>query len=212
MLRQLATGGFHACCVTTSGELYTWGHQFGYDHANGNLLGHGNPEAMTTGVPTPPDSGEAIQGMEEHVSAFGPAFGVRLPRRVAAPGLGVVAEVSCSTYSTIAVTVDGRAFSWGDCDGDALGHSGQTCHEPRRLDSLDGLRVAHAALSYTNGAAALTDGSVFVWGGGMWEGGMGGGRDGPARVGWCGGVPPCYKCRGVALGHRHGYLIFQKEP
>ena len=35
---------------------------------------------------------------------------------------GAVAEVACSSYSTIAVTVDGRAYTWGDCDGDSLGH------------------------------------------------------------------------------------------
>ena len=46
----------------------------------------------------------------------------------------------------------------------------------------------------------------------MWEGGIGGGQDGPVRVAWHGGVPPCYRCSSVALAHRHGYLIFRKEP
>ena len=90
--------------------------------------------------------------------------------------------------------VDGRAYSWGDCDGDSLGHAVSDCHVPHRLTSLSGMRVAHGAVCYTNGAAALTDGSVFVWGGGMWQGGIGGGTQGPRRVGSLrSGVPACYE-------------------
>ena len=210
-LRQLAAGGFHCCCVTTTGDIYTWGHQFGDDHANGNLLGHGERHAAANG-PTPPDGFEIIEGMEEGVGAYGVAHGVRLPRRVASVGLGAVAEIACSTYSTLAITVDGRALSWGDCDGDALGHTNRECDAPFRVAGLAGLLVAHGDVCYTNGAVALKDGSVFVWGGGMWEGGLGSGQEGPSRVAWGGGVPPCYRCAAVQLGHRHGYLIFRKEP
>ena len=83
---------------------------------------------------------------------------------------------------------------------------------PRRLTALTGLSVAHGALCYTNGAAALTDGSVYVWGGSMWQGGLGGGSSGPRRVGWGAGVPPCYKCSSVAMGSWHGFLIFRRLP
>ena len=210
-LRQLAAGGFHCCCLTASGEVYTWGHQFGYDHANGNLLGHGAPDAPVN-MQVEPDGGELIDGMETGVAQVGVSHGVRLPRRLAARALGAVAEISCSTYSNLLVTTDGRAFSWGDCDGGALGHTVDECHSPTRLVGLTGVRVAHGAMCYPNGAAALTDGSVFVWGGAMWEGGMGGGQVAPSRVAWGGGVPPCYRCTSVALAHRHGMIIFRKEP
>ena len=210
-LRQLVAGGFHCCALTTTGEVYTFGHQFGDDHANGNLLGHG-PVGLPSNQPVAPDEHEPISGMEEGVATYSPMSGVRMPRRLLSPSLGAVAEISCSTYSTLAITVDGRAFTWGDADGGSLGHSNDECHAPCRISGLAGLRVAHGAVCYTNGAVALNDGSVFVWGGGMWEGGMGGGQEGPARVSWGGGVPPCYRCTSVVLGHLHGYLIFRKEP
>merc|ERR1740123_3023932 len=137
------------------------------------------------------------------------------PRRLATQGLGPVAEVSCSTYTTLAVTVDGRVFTWGDCDGGALGHNQVPCDEPHWLASLRWQRITHGALAYTNGAVATEDGRVFVWGGGAWEGGIAAdlldpeGR--PSEVRWA-GVPPCYAVSSVALGHRHGYLIFRKRP
>ena len=67
-------------------------------------------------------------------------------------------------------------------------------------------------MCYTNGAAALTDGSVYVWGGSMWQGGIGGGSSAPRRVGFGEGVPPCYQLSAVALGSWHGYLIFRRLP
>ena len=49
-----------------------------------------------------------------------------------------------------------------------------------------------------------------VW---MDEEGIAGGRNatGATEVRW-GGVPGCYRCSGVALAHRHGFLIFRKRP
>ena len=35
--------------------------------------------------------------------------------------------------------------------------------------SLRGVRMAHGALSYTNGAAATDDGRVYAWGGNCWQ-------------------------------------------
>ena len=79
--------------------------------------------------------------------------------------------------------------------------------------SLRGVRMAHGALSYTNGAAATDDGRVYAWGGNCWQGGIAAGRSatGPTEVAW-GGVPRCYRCSSVALGHQHGFLIFEKRP
>jgi hypothetical protein len=100
--------------------------------------------------------------------------------------------------------------------------------------------MAHGALSYTNGAAATDDGRVYAWGGNCWQvaltltlplttdpdpspnpdpepncwqGGIAAGRSatGPTEVAW-GGVPRCYRCSSVALGHQHGFLIFEKRP
>ena len=68
--------------------MYTWGHQQGADIANGNLLG--------IGVDALPGDVDGLAG------------DVRAPQRLNADGMGPVAEVQCSTYTTIAITVDGR--------------------------------------------------------------------------------------------------------
>ena len=117
-LRQLAAGAFHCVALSTRGELYTWGDQEGKDQSNGNLLGHGPIEPVEEAYPNT----------------------VR-PRRVMSVGMGPVAEVSCSTYQTVAITMDGRVFAWGDSDGNALGHQVATCHTPHWIDTLRGLRV-----------------------------------------------------------------------
>ena len=85
--------------------------------------------------------------------------------------------------------------------------------------------ISHAALSYTNGAALATDGSLYVWGGGAWGGGgwEGAGISGapqgddgvrPSRLETV-AVDPAYACvgNGAALhvGHRHGVVVFRKR-
>jgi len=65
--------------------------------------------------------------------------------------------------------VDGRVLSWGDADGDALGHSTSPCHVPRLLTSLRGCHVTRGSLSYTNAAVATDQGRLYVWGGNGWE-------------------------------------------
>mmetsp|Transcript_39584 Transcript_39584/g.93243 ORF Transcript_39584/g.93243 Transcript_39584/m.93243 type:complete len:1576 (-) Transcript_39584:125-4852(-) len=185
-LRQLVGGGFHCCALTTRGELYTMGHPLGQDSSNGNLLGLGR-DAYD----------HAIHG----------------PTRVAAPGMGPIAEVACSSYSTIAIAVDGRVFSWGDADGNALGHETFPAHVPSWIPSLRAYKVTKGSLSYTNAAVATDKGRLFVWGGGMWEGGIAQqsrGDRGVAEVRW-GGVPDCYMLDSAALAHSHGFLIFRKH-
>jgi len=220
-LRQLVAGAFHCVAVTTRGEVYTWGNQFGRDQSNGNLLGHGPHDPM--------DGSQFLRCVP--------------PKQLNATSLGPVAEVACSTvitlplleldscrcfnsmshppgyaistraqYSTAAVTVDGRVFTWGDSDGGALGHSNLICNQPQWLTSLRGQHMSHASLSYTNGAVASDQGRCYVWGGNYWQGGIAEGREsnGPTEVVW-GGVPSCYRCSSIALSHRHGYLIFRKH-
>jgi len=192
-LRQLTGGSFHCCALSTRGEVYTFGDEKGQDQANGNLLGFSRQLGQYR-VPI-------------HFA------GAVAPRRLETEGLGPVAEVSCSTYSTLAITVDGRAFTWGDADGDALGHTHRPCNEPHWLRSIRFQRVAHGSLAYTNGAVASDEGRVFVWGGNMWEGGIAEGRAsrGPTEIKWS-GVPSCYRCTSVVLGHKHGFLVFRKQP
>ena len=171
-LAALVAGAFHCCALTDEGALYAFGDEYGADVANGNLLGLGKPSE---------DKGP---------SAF-PATRIG--------GLAPVVKVACSTYSTVAITTDGAAYSWGDNDGGALGRATGSGDAPGRLEALRGVRACAGALSYTNGAVASSTGRVYVWGGGAWEGGLGNSQgEGVSEVSWA-GVPPCYTCRGVSL-------------
>ena len=65
--------------------------------------------------------------------------------------------------------VDGRVLSWGDADGDALGHNTAPCHVPHLLTSLCGCHVTRGSLAYTNAAVATDQGRLYIWGGNGWE-------------------------------------------
>ena len=182
-LAALVAGAFHCCALTDEGSLYVFGDEYGADESNGNLLGLGVREERE---------------------------GPPMYRATRIEGLPPVTSVAASTYSTVAIATDGRCYSWGDCDGGALGRSNGDGDAPGRLDALRGVRACAGALSYTNGAVAAATGRVYVWGGGAWEGGIGNanGED-VSEVSWA-GVPPVYACRGVSLGHKHGFLVFEK--
>ena len=214
-LRALAGGAFHCCAVSEAGELYTFGDEFGPDESNGNLLGHGRRATQRDG-----GGGGGGDGGGDARFVRQRADGVHVPRdpRLVAD-LPPLRAVACSTYATLALAVDGRCFSWGDCDGNALGHAAARppVDAPRLLASLRGADAVAGALSYTNGAVASKDGHVYCWGGNAWEGGICNDRasdadaDVVARVAWS-GVPPCYACKNVALGHNHGFLLFEMRP
>jgi len=185
-LASLTAGAFHCCALRDEGSLYVFGDEYGADESNGNLLGLG-------------------QRNETQVTP-----GPRWHRATRVSSLPPMTSVAASTYSTVAIATDGRCYSWGDCDGGALGRSSANNDAPGLLETLRGVRACAGALSYTNGAVASAQGRVYVWGGGAWEGGIGNanGED-VSEVSW-NGVPPVYACRGVALGHKHGFLVFEK--
>ena len=70
-------------------QVFSMGHPSGPDSSNGDLLGRGAP---------PDDEGQVT----------------RAAQRVVLPVGAAVAEVGVSTYSNIAIAVDGRVFTWGD--------------------------------------------------------------------------------------------------
>ena len=104
-------------------------------------------------------------------------------------------------------------YSWGRGKDHRLGHGDAADQStPREVAALRGAAVTEVALGNCHGAALASEGEVYVWGGGMWQGGIGGGSQGPRRVGLGGGVPPCYQCSSVALGSWHGYLVLRRLP
>ena len=108
-LASLTAGAFHCCAVRDEGSLYVFGDEYGADESNGNLLGLG-PRTETSVTPGP-----------------------RWHRATRVSSLPPVTSVAASTYSTVAIATDGRCYSWGDCDGGALGHANKLCDRPEEV-------------------------------------------------------------------------------
>ena len=64
----------------------------------------------------------------------------------------------------------GELFTWGDCDGNALGHGPLvTTDVPREVAALQGHPVLRASCGYTNEGVLTRAGELYLWGGGMWD-------------------------------------------
>jgi len=196
--------------VCEDGSLWTYGATHGPDISNGCLLGRTGP-------------------FLEHGFAGEPG-------RV---NLDDVRVVACSSYSSLAITGDGRAWTWGDCDGGALGHTadaGGGCNVPKDLGVAGAVR---GSIAYTNGAVAAKDG-IYMWGGNRWKGGISrksrcgqtseqslssdsesdedmndfaagstSNAHAPRRLAWR-GVAKGYEAENLILGHCHAFIVARK--
>merc|ERR1712194_704440 len=82
----------------------------------------------------------------------------------------MVAHVSAASYQSAAVTTNGDIFSWGDCDGNALGLGlNVQTHVPRLLTVLQPQKMESASCGYTNEGVLSCDKELFLWGGGCWD-------------------------------------------
>ena len=65
----------------------------------------------------------------------------------------------------MALTADGRVFSWGEGDDGKLGHgTTATVETPRLIESLDGLRIRDIAAGSSHSAAVSSSGELYTWG------------------------------------------------
>jgi len=187
-ITEVLCGGFFGIALTAEGELYTWGCTLGPDQANGTLLGRPTPGVRFTMSPGKVELSESVRSL------------------------------ACSTYSLLAVTESGKALTWGDQDGNALGRAipavlvegGPHAGAPFQVDGAEGVAIVKGALSYTNGGVVSENGDVRVWGGAAWKGGVGSGSEEARLVDW-GGLPACYLCEDLELAHRHGLVVFRKK-
>jgi len=188
-LTQLICGGFFGCAVDSKGRLWTWGSVCGPDRSNGNLLGHGRAH------------------YRDHSTALATALPVQtIPNPVQ--------FVAASSYNCAAVTDKGELFTWGDCDGGALGHHETSSHLPCRVQIPDGSSICHVSLAYTNGAVATQNGKLFMWGGRSWNNGISDrwsqSTGLPAQLEW-NQVAKGYRCDHMVLGHNHAYILARKN-
>ena len=90
-----------------------------------------------------------------------------IPRKLSiSTPVRAVATSRGSDGHTLALTEDGRVFSWGDGDYGKLGHgNAATQKSPKQiLGPLSGKVVVQISAGYRHSAAVTTDGQLFTWG------------------------------------------------
>lgn len=132
---HISTSGAHTAAITKSGELYTWGREEG----DGRLgLGPGRG----------PDQ----------------AGGLSVPTKVKALPVPVVA-VCCGGFFTMALTEEGRLWSWGANSNYELGRGDKLGGwKPQPIPSLENVSIKQIANGGYHSLALTGDGEVLSWG------------------------------------------------
>ncbi|CAH1268469.1 HERC2 [Branchiostoma lanceolatum] len=180
---DIAAGGAHSACITSTGELFTWG------KGRYGRLGHGDSEDQMK-----PKLVEALKGVrvvdvacgsgdaqtlcitdDDCVWSWGDgdygklgrggSDGCKIPQKVEALiGQGVV-KVECGSQFSVALTKSGCVYTWGKGDYHRLGHgSDDHVRRPRKVAALQGKNVISIATGSLHCVACTDQGEVFTWG------------------------------------------------
>nr|XP_032812660.1 E3 ubiquitin-protein ligase HERC2 isoform X4 [Petromyzon marinus] len=180
---DVAAGGAHSACITSAGELYTWG------KGRYGRLGHGDSEDQLK-----PKMVETLKGCrvidvacgsgdaqtlcltdDDSVWSWGDgdygklgrggSDGCKVPQKIESlAGLGVV-KVECGSQFSVALTKSGAVFTWGKGDYHRLGHgSDDHVRRPRQVQALQGKKVIAIATGSLHCICCTEDGDVYTWG------------------------------------------------
>uniref|UniRef100_A0A8B9DR32 E3 ubiquitin-protein ligase HERC2 n=1 Tax=Anser cygnoides TaxID=8845 RepID=A0A8B9DR32_ANSCY len=92
---------------------------------------------------------------------------VPIPRQITALSNYVVKKVAVHSGGrhAMALTVDGKIFSWGEGDDGKLGHfSRMNCDKPRLIEALKTKRIRDIACGSSHSAAITSSGELYTWG------------------------------------------------
>ena len=98
---------------------------------------------------------------------LGHSNNVSAPRQITALAQYVVKKVAVHSGGkhAMALTVDGRVFSWGEGDDGKLGHCSRlSCDKPRLIEALKSKRVRDIACGSSHSAAITSSGELYTWG------------------------------------------------
>lgn len=179
----IACGGSHSAAISSCGGLYTWGRD------NYGCLGHGNSEDCA--VPTQvsglnghhvthvacgsgdahtlcvTDQGKVFSWGDGDYGKLGRggSDGSKTPKLIDKLQDEVIVKVYCGAHFSLALTKDGRVYSWGKGDGWRLGHStDEHVRFPKIIESLEGKHVTSLSLGSSHVLALTSDEEVYGWG------------------------------------------------
>lgn len=179
----IAAGGAHSACITSGGELFTWG------KGRYGRLGHGDSEDQAR-----PKMVEALKGFRvtdvacgsgdaqtlcitdsDSVWSWGDgdygklgrggSDGCKVPMKIdSLQGLGVT-KVECGSQFSVALTKSGAVYTWGKGDYHRLGHgTDDHVRRPRRVAALQGKKVIDIASGSLHCVGCTDQGEVYSWG------------------------------------------------
>lgn len=197
----LITAGYnHTCALTPAGRAYCWGSSR-WGQLGAGISGEGVRSAIPVEVKDPVNGPTvqftAISAGHEYTCAVsterkGYCWGNGLQGKLgnglggtqayrtvpdpvldplAGPALRLV-TVNTGRYHTCGLTVDGRAYCWGDGAGGLLGHGDITIHQrPISVTGPDGgpvLQFVSLDVGDNHTCALTTAGRAYCWGEGDW--------------------------------------------
>ncbi|XP_064637694.1 E3 ubiquitin-protein ligase HERC2-like isoform X2 [Lineus longissimus] len=92
---------------------------------------------------------------------------VSVPRQLTSLSQYIIKKVAVHSGGrhAMALTVDGKVFSWGEGDDGKLGHfSRMNCDKPRLIEALRAKRVRDIACGSSHSAAIISNGDLYTWG------------------------------------------------
>ena len=98
---------------------------------------------------------------------LGQVGNISMPRQLCALSQYVVKKVAVHSGGkhAMALTVDGRVFSWGEGDDGKLGHCSKlSVEKPRIIEALRNKRVRDIACGSSHSAAITSSGELYTWG------------------------------------------------
>lgn len=83
---------------------------------------------------------------------------------VVVPGLPPIRSISCGAFHSVALSCDGRVFSWGKGANGRLGLGGNSDqNKPACISDFDGMEISSVSCGDEH-SGAVVGGSVFCWG------------------------------------------------
>jgi len=182
-LQHLGAAGVYSAGVTSKGQVFTWG-----SGGQGQL---GRPDVDT---PAPAGILETLPSMRRTACGWGHVLNLTEGGELYAHGfsewgqlglgsgdsrasptllnqelfgsMGVI-DVATGLDHSLALSEDGRVWTWGFGGNGQLGH-GDCNHStiPREIEMLRGLNVIQVSGGWSHSAAVTQEGELWVWGGG----------------------------------------------
>ncbi|QVK16776.1 DUF5011 domain-containing protein [Mycoplasmatota bacterium] len=144
-IQELSLGCHHSSAITSEGKIFTWGRN------NDSQLGDGT----TTNKSTP----------TEITSNFNDV----VVEKIYLPISETIQKLSLGTYHSLAITSEGRIFTWGFNDYGQLGDGTTTARNtPTEITGNfnlgEGETITEVSLGYSNTSVITSEGRIFTWG------------------------------------------------